>query len=278
MDNRSREPLLGLLLTIVLPGLGHVYAKQLLRAIVAFVVVIAPAAGLVWYFVQPGVKISPFWFIPFLVPFAAQVLVAADAYRQVVKFNRSHQYVRTLSPWIMALLGCGIVSAVIAVNFAYVGISFILNSFVMPYRTPPNSMAPTIYENERVFIDLNAYKRSGPSRGSVILYRSPEIRGRVYIHRVMGLPGESVELKDHRVVINGKPLKEPWCERIRYYNRGKFGQKKKPVTVPKDSYFVVGDASASSNDSRFWGFVPKANLIGRVFKIYYPYDRSGPVH
>ncbi|MDP1854133.1 MAG: signal peptidase I [Candidatus Omnitrophota bacterium] len=62
-----------------------------------------------------------------------------------------------------------------------------------------------------------------------------------------------------------------------YYNRGDYGQMNNPVTVPEGQYYVLGDNSASSNDSRYWGFVPKENLIGKIYKIYWPLNRSGAV-
>jgi signal peptidase I len=277
MNNRVREPLMGALLSIVLPGLGQVYAGKIMRGAIALLAVTLPAAGLMWYFIQPGVKISLISFLTFLVPFAIDVLVIADSYIQVKKYNTAHDLKRSLSHGGVILLIAGFLSALLAVNFAYIGVMLIDKKFVSSFTVPPDSMAPSIYAGERVFVDISASGRTDIKRGSVVVYRPPNLKGKVFIHRIAGLPGESVELKDHRVVINGVPVKESWCVRISYYNRGKFGQKKKPVIVPKDSYYVVGDASANSNDSRFQGFVPKSALIGRAFKIYYPFHRSGPV-
>jgi signal peptidase I len=277
MTPREREPLLGLLLSMVLPGLGLVYAGKLLRGLCALLIVVLPSAGLVWYYLQPNVIIGRLWFVPFLVPAVLEALVLVDSYRQVVKYNTVHKLNRVISPGIFTLLVCGMASAAFAVNFAYVGLFLTQKTFVMSYIVPPDSMAPSIYKGERVLVDISAFKKTGLKRGSVIIYRSPKNTDKVYMHRIIGLPGESVLLKDQRVVINGAVVKEPWCERIRYYNRGDFGKPKKPVIVPSDSYYVLGDASANSNDSRFFGFVPKSNLIGHVYKIYYPFNRSQPL-
>jgi signal peptidase I len=277
MNNRVREPFMGALLSIVLPGLGQLYAGKIVRGVIALLAVTLPAAGLTWYFFQPGVKISLLSFLTFLVPLAIDVLVIADSYIQVKKYNAGHNLKSSLSPGLTVLLVAGIVSALLAVNFAYLGVLLISKILVTSFIVPPDSMAPSIYAGERVFVDISASWKSDIKRGIVVVYRPPNLKGKVYIHRIVGLPGESVELKDHRVMINGVPIRESWCARVNYYNRGKFGQKKKPVTVPPDSYYVLGDASANSNDSRFQGFVPKSALIGRAFKIYYPFDRSGPV-
>ena len=277
MTSRAREPLFGLLLSIVLPGLGLVYAGKLLRGLCAFLAVVLPTAGLVWYYLQPNVSIGRLWFAPFLVPAILDALVLADSYSQIVKYNKLHNLTRAISPGIRVLSILGIVCAVTAANFVCLGLMFVQKTFVISYITPPDSMAPSIYKGERVLVDIKAFKRSGLKRGSVIIYRSPKDPGSIYMHRIIGLPGESVLLKDQRVVINGAVIKEPWCERIRYYNRGDFGKQKKPVIVPAGSYYVLGDASASCIDSRFFGFVPKSSVVGHAYKIYYPFSRSQPL-
>jgi signal peptidase I len=276
MNNRVREPLMGALLSIVLPGLGQAYAGNIKRGAIAFLAVTIPTAGLMWFFLQPGVKVG-LLLVPFLALLAFDALIIADSYIQARKYNAAHDLKSNLSRGHVILLVAGIVSALLAVNFVYLGVRVINKTFVTSFIVPPDSMAPSIYAKERVLVDIGASAKSDMKRGSVVVYRPPDLKGKVFIHRIVGLPGESVELKDNRVVINGVPVKEPWCVRIHYYNRGKFGQKKKPVIVPEDSYYVVGDASANSNDSRFRGCIPKSALIGRAFKIYYPFNRSGPV-
>jgi signal peptidase I len=243
----------------------------------AFLIVVVPSAFALWYYLQPEVVFNWFLFAPISVLVFLDLLVLADSYRQVVKYNVSRKLIRTISPGTMILLCCGIASSVLAVNFVYLGLAYVQKKFVRSYIAPPDSMAPSIYSGERVFVDINAYRKAGPKRGSVVLYRSPKSPAKVYMHRIMGLPGESILLKDHRVVVNGAVIKESWCERIAYYNRGQFGKQKKPVVVPADSYYVLGDSSANSNDSRFWGFVPRSNLIGHAYKIYYPFSRSKPL-
>ena len=84
----------------------------------------------------------------------------------------------------------------------------------------------------------------------------------------------AIEIKDGNILIDGEIAKEPpLLLEIYYYNRGKFGQEDLKVTVPKGSFYVLGDNSASSRDSRFWGFVPKENLVGKAFLVYWPINR-----
>ncbi|MFA5117528.1 MAG: signal peptidase I [Candidatus Omnitrophota bacterium] len=277
MNKKAKEPLMGVLLSVVSPGLGQVYAGRQARGVSAFVLTIAPAAGLLFYFLQPAIKISRHWYIPFFFPLILYFIAAVDAYIQVRKYNLARKLSADTHPLRMIIYIIGILSCLAIVNPVYLGKVFIENNLIRSFSAPPDSMAPAIYASERVFVDLRGYKKSGPTRGDVFIYRSPENPGEVFMHRIIGLPGESVELKEHAVLINGAKLRESWNKRIRYYNRGKFGKKGLPVTVPQDSYYVLGDYSAGSNDSRFRGFVPKGDLIGRVIKIYYPFNRSGPV-
>ncbi len=157
-------------------------------------------------------------------------------------------------------------------------ISFLWAYVLRSFTALPDSMEPTIYAGDRMLVDLTAYKMAVPKRGDVVVYRYPKNPAKCYFHRIVAFPGESVELKDHRIRINGVELKEAWAIKVRHYNGGKLAKKgMKPVIVDPDSYYVLGDNAARSEDSRAWGFLPKKNVIGKAFKIYYPFDRLGPV-
>jgi signal peptidase I len=277
MDKKAKEPLMGVLLSVVLPGLGQVYAGRPIRGISALVLIILPTVGLLFYFLQPAIKISRHWYVPFFFPLILYCAAAVDSYIQVRKYNLARKLFPGTRPARMIIYIIGILSCLAIVNPFYLGIVFIEHNLIRSFTAPPDSMAAAIYAGERVFVDLRGYKRSGPARGDVFVYRPPGNPGEVFMHRIVGLPGESVELKGHALLINGVKIRESWNKRIRYYNRGEFGKKGLAVTLPQDSYYVLGDYSAGSNDSRFWGFVPKGNLIGRVIKIYYPIHRCGPV-
>jgi signal peptidase I len=139
-------------------------------------------------------------------------------------------------------------------------------------------MEPTIYQGERLLIDLQAYKASPPERGDIVLYRHPLKPGQLCLHRIVGFGGESVVLRDHKIVINGSKLTEPWAVKVRHYNGGPLARKgMKPVVVPQGSYYLLGDNASRSQDSRSWGCLPKELVLGRALKIYYPFERSGPV-
>jgi signal peptidase I len=112
-----------------------------------------------------------------------------------------------------------------------------------------------------------------PKRGDVIVFIYPESPKKDFIKRLVGLPGETVEIRDGTIYINEKPLVDSIFNQRYYYNRGDYGQEGVKIKVPQDSFFVLGDNSASSQDSRYWGFVPRKNILGRALVIYWPPQR-----
>jgi signal peptidase I len=128
------------------------------------------------------------------------------------------------------------------------------------------SMEPNLYENQRLIVVKAAYWFGEPQRGEVIIFRKPiTVSGeleRTLVKRVIGLPGEQIEIHDGVVYINGSPLEEPYIE-------GTTSPLSK-TEVPAGFYFVMGDNRQSSSDSRSWGLLPEGNIIGRVWLLYWP--------
>ena len=145
------------------------------------------------------------------------------------------------------------------------------------YKIPTETMAPTLLPGDRILVDRLAYVSEGPKRGDIIVFRYPEDPHRDFVKRVIGLPGETVEINSGQVLINGTALTEEPYARFHYENRGDYGSMGKPVKVPENSYYVMGDNSAKSRDSRYWGFVSRGALIGRATEIYFPFDRRRPL-
>lgn len=172
-------------------------------------------------------------------------------------------------------------SIVVALVLAMVIRTFVIQAF----KIPTGSMRMTLIEGDLIlvskflygakvpFTDLRLPKVRRPNRGDVIVFIYPEDPKKDFIKRLIGLPGETVEIKNGTIYIDDKPLAAPIFNSIYYYNRGDFGSEGQKITVPKDSYFVLGDNSASSQDSRYWGFVPAKNVLGKAVVIYWPPQR-----
>jgi len=137
---------------------------------------------------------------------------------------------------------------------------------IQPYLIPSSSMEPTLMPGDRIIVNRLAYTTNAPARGDVVVFAYPKDPKRTFVKRVIALEGETVELKDNQVFINGGLYKEPYLKPGDYPPYG-------PVTVPKGQWLVLGDNRRQSGDSREWGLLPKEALIGKVWFLYYPFNR-----
>lgn len=150
-------------------------------------------------------------------------------------------------------------------------LSFLVRAFLIDTRiVPTGSMLPTIQLQDRLIVDKLLFKYRDIERGDIVAFRAPPKSGEKddLVKRVIGLPGEEIQVKDGQVLINGTALEENYLLEKPDYQY-------KPVTVPEDSYFVLGDNRRSSNDSHMWGFLPKQNILGVVWIRYWPLNTFG---
>lgn len=165
-------------------------------------------------------------------------------------------------------------------------LAMIIKTFVVQaFKIPTGSMRPTLLEGDIILVNKFIYGAQVPlvslklpavrqlRRGDVIVFIYPENPKKYYIKRLIGLEGETIEIKNGSIFINDKPLLDPLFNQRYYYNRGIYGNEGEKITIPKDNFFVLGDNSASSQDSRFWGFVPRKNITGNAMIIYWPPTR-----
>jgi signal peptidase I len=149
-------------------------------------------------------------------------------------------------------------------------IFWIVNAATGRYRVQGHSMDPTLHEGEYLIINKLAYYLEEPDRGDIVVLHFPRDRSREYIKRVIGLPGDRIETKDGRVFVNGTPLNEPYLNGPPTYRDASW-------TVPEDSFFVMGDNRNNSSDSRDWSFLPRSDIVGRAWVIYWEIDDWGLV-
>ena len=152
-------------------------------------------------------------------------------------------------------------------NNLLIGDHLLVNKFVF---------GPTRPQAEKKFLPVRE-----PRRGDIVVFKYPDEPERDFIKRVIGLPGDTLELRNKKVYVNGQPLDEPYVhflepastsqEVTSFDVRERYG----PVRVPGDQYFVMGDNRDNSQDSRYWGFLPRSYIKGRALMIYWSYD-AGP--
>jgi signal peptidase I len=172
-------------------------------------------------------------------------------------------------------------SIVIAFLLAMVIRTFIIQAF----KIPTGSMRPTLMEGDLIlvnkfiygakipFTDLRLPDIRQPQRGDVVVFIYPEDKKKDFIKRLVALPKEKVEIENGTIFIDGEPLRDSRFSQRFYYNRGDFAKEDREIIVPAGSLFVLGDNSASSKDSRYWGFVPQKNVLGKAILIYWPPQR-----
>jgi len=158
--------------------------------------------------------------------------------------------------------------------------------FIQAFKIPSGSMTPTLKVGDRLMVNKLKYGPKIPftkskrfpglgttERGDIIVFIYPRNPKKNYIKRLIAFGGETVEIIDSDIYINDELVEDPFIKNIFYYNRGIYGREYKRVKVPEGTVFVLGDNSASSHDSRYWGFVPESNIVGKAELIYWPFDR-----
>lgn len=143
---------------------------------------------------------------------------------------------------------------------------------IRTYEVFQTSMEPNFHEGERVFVNKAAYWSwvGKPQRGDVIVLKAPDGSNEDFIKRVIGLPGDTIEVIDGAVYIDGTKLDEPYVNRSFTYSLAK-------TKVSEDNYFILGDNRDVSNDSHRWGPLTANDIIGKVFLIYWPPQSWGLV-
>jgi signal peptidase I len=143
-----------------------------------------------------------------------------------------------------------------------------------PFRVSGNSMDPTFFDKQYILTNLIALKLGTPKIGDVIVFKAPNDPEKDFIKRVIGTPRDTILLKDGNVYVNGKLFDQSLFLNtpVKTYG-GSFLREGEAITIPSDSYFVMGDNRAGSSDSREWGFVPFKSIIGKSFFVYWPLDK-----
>jgi signal peptidase I len=142
----------------------------------------------------------------------------------------------------------------------------VLRLTMQSYTVVMSSMEPNFYQGDCIMVNKMSYRSSGPQRGQVIVFNPPFDSPHPYIKRVIGLPGETIEIRDQSVFIDGIPLDEEYVMAPPNYTM-------LVTVVPENEYFVLGDNRNNSNDSHTGWMVPRDNIIGRAWFVYWPPSR-----
>lgn len=155
---------------------------------------------------------------------------------------------------------------IIAVLLALVIRTFVVQAF----KIPSGSMLPTLQIGDHILVNKFIYTFRPIQRGDIIVFKFPQDESRDFIKRVVGLPGERVEIRARQLFINGKPLQEPYAVHTAPgLSRAAEGEELGPITIPEGRLFMLGDNRDHSMDSRYWGLLDIDKVRGKAFLIYF---------
>ncbi len=146
-------------------------------------------------------------------------------------------------------------------------IAFIIITFIGQVTVVRGaSMEPTLHDRERLIANKISYRFESPERNEIIIFKPPIGIKRNYIKRIIGIPGDKIEIVNGKIYVNDQALEEPY---VKYRSN----ENMPPTIVPVDSFFVLGDNRPNSSDSRYWGFVPRKNVVGKAWVVFWPLNK-----
>ncbi|KUK13876.1 MAG: signal peptidase I [Synergistetes bacterium] len=148
-------------------------------------------------------------------------------------------------------------------------LALLIRTFVVEaFYIPSSSMVPTLEPGDRILVLKFYYYFTDPKRGDIVVFRFPLDPSKDLIKRIVAVGGDVVKISNGHLYVNGKEVNEPYVVNRDFYNMPS-------VTVPKGFFFVLGDNRPNSEDSRYWGFLPRENIKGKAVVRYWPPSRIG---
>ncbi len=253
------------------PPLGHFYVGKPLRGVVLAVVMTIVSICSLLITLRPAGRITIVLMVLLLL--IGYVVPIADA--AILARRESKEYIPKWSNrWYMYLLVVGLV--VLLGNT----IKPVLRVYlVQAYKLPSASMTPTLLIGDHILADKTAYNFHPPERFDIVVFEFPEDPNKTFVFRVIGLPGETIEIRHKRVFINGTELSEPHAYFSEANNDDNVSKQESfgPLAIPEQRYFVLGDNRNRSYDSRFWGPVSRDKIYGLVHLVYFSWDYENTI-
>lgn len=255
---KPRKWWIAALLTIPLPGLGHLYCGKTKTTIIIFVMCLLVQVVPVYLFIFYKATVSILLIIPlFLILAIAHAIVVAVRSKASFEPKAYMTWYFYLVIWAVVVFGVFVPSAIL-----------FKKNVAEAFHMPSESMEPTVLKGDFMFADKWIYNNNRPERLDLIVFKYPKDGKTDYVKRVIGLPGETVEIDGNVIQINGEPLDTSFMsfENPRaFLNYG-------PKIVPDGHIFVLGDNFYNSSDSRYWGPLSLDKVTGKLVVIYYSID------
>ena len=256
------------MLSLFEPGLGQIYNGQVRKGLI-FLVFPLFFLPVLFFFLNNN------RILYFLIAFALLTtfyyfIAIGDAIYTARKFKTEY----SLKKCNKLIIYLGVIVLVFLANTTIS--DYVKNNYVQAYKIPASSNEPTLLIGDHIVVDRRVPSRN-PKRGSLIVFEFPEDPKKDFVKRVVAISGDTVEIRDKLLIINGEPIKETY---VIYHDTTVFSASQNPrdnigpITVPKNACFVLGDNRDKSYDSRFWGFVDNAKIKGIVKSIYWSWDNQ----
>jgi signal peptidase I len=285
-DNNQKEsvktcrPWVGVILSFFITGASQFLAGEQFIGIGWFVIIGFLSLVSIFCLVSPSIPGDMPAFILFAITFVLWIIMLIKSYRPIPRFR-----------WI------GWIGFIFL--FLILTVAFDPKIFVREFSVTTDSMSPTLFGNakrpdgttavgDRIFVEKYAYWFSKPERGDIVVVKTDDIssmwpENEIYIKRIIGIPGDILSIQDGHLFNHGQPVTEPPLLAKRAILNTPVGTQPylaraaDTFVVSNDCYFVVGDNTTNSFDSRHWGTLLKINIIGKVSKIYWPLGRAGKI-
>lgn len=264
------------LFSFAIPGLGQIYNGQAIKGFV-FYTLIFICNFISYYSINHYLENQELLtrrlilssLLVFCIIFLIYLFAIIDAIRSAIK-ARSGRRLKFYNRW----------SVYVSILLVFCGFSFLMpnnpGSFdaVKVYKIPSGSMLPTIEVGDYLICNLMYYRSHNPQRGDIIIFQNTKDENKEYIKRIVGIPGDTVELRQNTLFVNDEAVDEPYTV---YIDNGPRPLSYGPYFVPENEYFVMGDNRNNSKDSRYDGPVERETIVGKAYFIFFSWDMKIPV-
>jgi signal peptidase I len=263
------------LFSYLVPGLGQVYNGQATKGLFFNFLLttwVSLFLGLIYNIMKhpiSGFSVAVLFLLLFIT-LGIFLLIIFESIRIAWKSGEGHA-LKPYNKWFIYLI---VILVVSGVNYLFEPAlaNIIRDHIVKAYKIPAESMHPTIKRGDYLLSSQLYYRYNSQARGDVIIFKNPRDENQDFIKRIIGCPGDTIEIKDNQVFLNGKKSDEPYA----FYTKGEPLNNFGPFLVPENEYFVLGDNRDNSLDSRAFGGIKRHTIEGKIMFIYFSWDMNAP--
>jgi signal peptidase I len=259
------------LLSFLVPGLGQAYNGQVTKGLFLNFLLTTWSGllfSLIYYIIKhpmPGFGLALLSLL-FFTNLSAYLLIIIESIRTAWKADKEHA-LKPYNKWYIYLV------TILVVLYISSSVALIVReNIIKAYKIPSGSMQPTLEPGDHIISNQLYYRYNDPGHGDIIIFKNPRDENQDFVKRIAGCPGDTIEIKDNQLFLNGKKSDEPYA----LYAKGEPSVNFGPFVVPENEYFVLGDNRNNAFDSRAFGTIKRHTIEGKVMFIYFSWDMNVP--